>query len=110
MKFWVILLDILTLLGIFPAIMMAAFSPMLFDAPNASKSKYTWALFFLFISLPICMIVCNIMSWGFVWLGEYWVAFKIALVPLLPLALILLAFALIMIFQNGNFAPNNTKK
>jgi uncharacterized BrkB/YihY/UPF0761 family membrane protein len=104
-KMALIIINILFGVSLMPAVVMAIFSPMLFDAPGSEKSSLTWFLLYGILSFPVLIIISIIATWIFYFTKNYKLALWVSLSPLLSIAWIILAFILIIVLQNGNFTP-----
>src|SRR5215469_9512845 len=52
---------------IFPALVLAMFSPMMFDPPGSEKNAALWVGLWLILSIPVVCIVSIVASW-IIWL------------------------------------------
>ncbi len=78
MKITVIILNILLLLGLFPSLLFAMMSPMIFDA--GVTSRRSWAAGMI-IALPLAIIIAEIVSWIAFYKGNYNLALKASIAP-----------------------------
>lgn len=83
MKLATIILNIILIIALFPAGMGAMMSPMMFDAPGSTKNSGIWLAAISAVALPFTIIVCELLSWWFFSKGNYALAFKISLIPVL---------------------------
>lgn len=89
MKIPALILNILLLLGLIPSVWMALFSPMLFDS---GASKRTWSIFATVVALPILIVITQIISWIAYKNGNYGLAFKVSLLPVVDFLLLVVLF------------------
>lgn len=95
MKSTVLITNIILLVILIPTIFAAVMSPMMFDAPGSEKSPKTWTLFYCMISLPILIIIAQIVSWIAYSNQNYDLALKITALPALDILLIIFIFFII---------------
>lgn len=89
MKTAALILNILMIIGFFPSVWMAIFSPMLFDS---GATKRTWTIFATVVALPILIVITQIISWVVYTKGNYDLALKVSLIPLLDIILLVALF------------------
>lgn len=85
MKTTTLIVNILMILGFFPSVWMAIFSPMLFDS---GATKRTWIIFATVVALPILILITQVISWIVYSRGNYGLALKVSLVPFLDIILL----------------------
>lgn len=89
MKTTVIVLNIILLLGLIPSAWGALFSPMLFDS---GATKRTWTIFGAIVALPILIVITQIISWIAFSKGNYGLALKVSLIPVVDVLLLVALF------------------
>lgn len=92
MKTTALVFNILWILALIPAAMMAMMSPMMFDAPGSEKNQFLWILLWATILLPVLILVTQVFAWIKFFSGNYPLSFKIGLIPLIDVAFIVFLF------------------
>ena len=95
MKSTVLAINVIFLIILIPSILGALMSPMMFDAPGSEKSKKTWTLVCSLASLPLLIIIAQIISWIAYSNQSYDLALKINALPTLDILLIIYMFFII---------------
>ncbi|MES2520637.1 MAG: hypothetical protein V4585_21155 [Bacteroidota bacterium] len=98
MKTTTIIVNVIMLIGLIPSLFSAMMSPMMFDAPGSDKNTNTWILFSSVISLPILIIITQIISWIAFANQNYNLALKINTLPIADII-----FIGILLFTISNF-------
>ncbi|AFK02891.1 hypothetical protein Emtol_1749 [Emticicia oligotrophica DSM 17448] len=89
MKLASIIVNIIAIIGFIPSVYMALFSPMLFDSGATTR---TWILFSLVVSIPVSILITQIISWILFFKGNYTWALGMGLTPLIFLILLAIMF------------------
>ena len=97
MKIIALVNNILWVLALIPTVMMAMMSPMMFDAPGSEKNTLLWVILCATFLLPVLILVTQVFSWIKFFGGNYPLALKIGLIPLIDVAFIFFCF----IFMSG---------
>jgi hypothetical protein len=92
MKTTALVFNILWVLALLPAVMMAMMSPMMFDAPDSDKNTFLWVLLWATVLLPVLIVVTQVFAWIKFFSGNYHLSFKIGLIPLIDVAFIIILF------------------
>lgn len=92
MKTTALVFNILWILALIPAAMMAMMSPMMFDAPGSEKNTFLWVLLWATVLLPVLILVTQVFAWIKFFSGNYPLSFKIGLIPLIDVAFIIILF------------------
>ena len=92
MKTIALIVNILCILALLPTAMMAMMSPMMFDAPGSDKNKFLWVLAGAVFFLPVFILITQIFAWIKFSSGNYSLSLKIALLPLIDVAFIIIMF------------------
>lgn len=100
MKSTVLTINVIFLIILIPSILGALMSPMMFDAPGSEKSKKTWTLVCSLASLPLLIIIAQIISWIAYSNQNYDLALKINALPTLDILLIIYMFFIIDQFND----------
>lgn len=100
MKTTIIIVNIILLIILIPSLFGAMMSPMMFDAPGSDKSNKTWILFGCMISLPVLIIIAQIISWIAFSRQNYSLALKINALPALDILMIGFMFLIISNFTD----------
>ena len=85
MKILIVSLNILFTIGLVPAAAGAMMSPMIFDAPGSTEHTGTWVFFIAIVSLPVVIIIGQVLSWILFARQHYKAALICSLLPLLNL-------------------------
>ena len=91
MKSLVIIVNIVASLALLPALYMGLMAPMMFDSGATTR---TWMLFWTVLAIPASIIVTQIISWVLFAKGLYVAALWVSFVPLVPVVLLVVLFAL----------------
>ena len=91
MKIFVIILNILATLALVPAAAAAIMSPMAFDAPGSEELNGTWIFFIAMATLPIVIVIGQVLSWVFFAKKNYKAALICSLLPVFVLIILLLS-------------------
>ncbi len=92
MKLLALIANIIWVLALIPASMMAMVSPMMFDAPGSDKNTFLWVLFWATLLLPVLILITQVFAWIKFFAGNYPLSFKIGLIPLIDVAIIIIIF------------------
>ena len=84
----------------------ALLSVMMFDAPGSEQSRLTWMCVLSSMAYPPVCLVAVVCSWVLFKTSHHRSACVVALVPLLDVALFILALFLIETLQHGKFTPS----
>lgn len=95
MKTTIVTTNVIFLIILIPSILGALMSPMMFDAPGSEKSKKTWTLVGSLVTLPLLIIIAQIISWIAYSNENYGLAFKINALPVFDILLIIFMFFII---------------
>lgn len=82
---------------------MALFVPMLFDAPGSTENRTTVTLALATLALPVTCGLALLLSWWGYLRRRRRMLLVAALLPLLPLLVVLLAFVALEVFHDGRF-------
>ncbi len=100
MKILAIILNIVLILALFPLCMGLMMTPMMFDAPGSDKNINLWISAALMFSLPVTIIVCEIISWIAIFRGNYAFALKVIyLPPVIHVVLIAISFGVMAMLE-----------
>lgn len=99
MKSNVIIINVIFLIGLIPAGFGAIMSAFLFDAPGSGSNTRTWVLAGCLVTLPVLIIITQIISWIAFSKQNFDLALKINALPTIDFVLIVFLFATI-----GNFS------
>lgn len=91
MKTATLILNILCIIGFFPAAFSVLMSPMIFDSGATTR---TWVIFITIISIPISIIITQVISWILFSKGIYTWAFGISLIPVALVLLLVILFSI----------------
>jgi hypothetical protein len=89
MKIATIIINIIAIIGFIPSVYIALFSPMLFDSGVTIR---TWILFSLVLSVPISILITQIISWILFFKGNYVWALGMSLTPLIFVILVVIMY------------------
>ena len=104
LRIYLIIASIVWFITIFPALFMAMFAPMLFDAPGSEDSNWTIAAAGGIVSYPLIAILAILLSWLFFVKKKHRVAFIVSLVPLVWIILNMFIWVAIEVFCDGSFS------
>lgn len=99
MKSNVIIVNIIFLIGLIPSGFGAFMSAFLFDAPGSENNAKTWFLAGCLVTLPVLIVITQIISWIAFSNQNFGLALKINAIPTIDIVLIVFLFATI-----GNFS------
>jgi hypothetical protein len=100
MKIVAIITNIILLMSLVPLCMGVMMTPMMFDAPGSDKNRNLWISAGLMVSLPITIIVCEILSWIAIFRGNYALALEtIYLPPVIHVILIAISFVVMAMME-----------
>lgn len=88
MKIVAIITNLILLMSLVPLGIGVLMTPKMFDAPGSEKNIHLWISAGLMVSLPLTIIICEIISWRAIFKGNYAYAFKVMYWP--PLIHVLL--------------------
>ncbi|HBR54194.1 MAG TPA: hypothetical protein DEA82_08385 [Flavobacteriaceae bacterium] len=100
---YLIIISIVWFLSLFPALFLAMFSPMMFDAPGASDSTLTIAMVTAIVTYPIAVVLMLILSWVFFAKRKHKAAIASSLIPALWILINIVLWVSIEIFCDGSF-------
>lgn len=102
-KTYLIVSSVLLTLSLFPAFVMAMFSPMLMDSPGSEENIITLSIMIGVISYPLITILFGILSWIFFKREKRWVSLILMSYPYIHIFFIILLFIALEVFCDGNF-------
>jgi hypothetical protein len=95
MKIIAIITNLISLLVLFVVCMGVMMTPKMFDAPDSDKNINLWISAGLMVSLPVTIVICEIISWRAIFKGNYAFALKaIYLPPVIHVFLIAISFVI----------------
>ena len=100
---YLIIISIVWFLSLFPALFLAMFSPMMFDAPGATSSAWTIAVASALLSYPVVVVLIIILSWVFFAKQKHKAALILSLVPAVWILINIVLWISIEIFCDGSF-------
>lgn len=89
MKIATIIINIIAIIGFIPSVYIALFSPMLLESGVTIR---TWILFSLVLSVPISILITQIISWVLFFKGNYIWALGMSLTPLIFVLLLVIVY------------------
>ena len=99
MKTNIIIVNVIFLIGLVPSGFGALMSAFLFDAPGSEKNTRTWILAGCLVSLPVLIVISQIISWIAFSNQNFGLALKINAIPTIDIMLIVFLLTTI-----GNFS------
>jgi hypothetical protein len=91
-------------LMIIPGVWIAAWSVMLFDAPDSTGNVFLITFFTSIVSFPV-MCLFSFSAWIFYFFRKYKISAIVSLLPLVSVVLVIVLFTISSVFFDGNFAP-----
>lgn len=103
LRIYLIISSIVWFFSLFPALFMAMFSPMMFDAPGSETSFWTIATATAMLSYPIVTVLSIIFSWVFFAKKKLKTSLIISLIPLVWIGINIILWVCIELFCDGKF-------
>lgn len=103
LRIYLIISSIVWFFSLFPALFMAMFSPMLFDAPGSESSFWTIAISSAMLSYPLVTILSIIFCWVFFVKKKLKASLVVSLAPLVWIGVNMLLWVCLEIFCDGRF-------
>ncbi|QIE60582.1 hypothetical protein G5B37_13705 [Rasiella rasia] len=104
LRIYLIIASIVWFLSLFPALFMALFSPMMFDAPGSESSTWTIAAATAMLTYPVVTVLSIVVAWLlFVRKKHKW-SLCISLLPIVWIVINILIWVAIEIFCDGSFS------
>ena len=95
MKTTALVFNVLWVLALVPAIMMAMMSPMMFDAPGSEKNTLLWVILWATFLLPVLILITQIVAWIKFFSGNYPLSLRIGFIPLIDVAFIFFLYLIL---------------
>ena len=102
-RIYLIIISIVWFISLFPALFMAMFSPMIFDAPGSETSSWTIAAASAMLSYPLVAVLGIIFSWVFFVKNKLKTALVFSLLPVVWIGLNISIWVCIELFCDGKF-------
>lgn len=103
LRIYLIIASIVWFLSLFPALFMAMFSPMMFDAPGSENSSWTIAIVAGILSYPVVTVLAVLVSWFLFVKKKHKASLLVSLIPLVWILINILLWIDIEIFCDGSF-------
>lgn len=103
LRLYLIIASIVWFLSLFPALVFAMFSPMMFDAPGSESNALTIALVTAIWGYPFVSVISMVLAWILFTKQKNSVSFLLSLLPPLWVILNILLWVGIAVFCDGTF-------